>query len=280
MTTGEAYAVRCQGLVHLYPAGDGAEVVALRGVDLEVEPGGRVALVGPSGSGKSTLLNLLAGVQRPTAGLLRVGPHDLAGMPPQALRRFRAAGVGTVLQGAAANLLPYATAADNVALARLAVSRGARRRLRPVPEVLERTRAAAFADRPVGALSGGEQQRVALAVAVANDPGLLLADEPTSQLDPETSEVTLETLLALNEAGTTVVVVTHDPVVGQRLGRSVTIRDGRVGAEARKGEVFVVVDRDGTLQLPEAARRRWPVGTLLRADDDGDRLVLRPGSQP
>ena len=275
-----AHAVRCEGLVHLYPAGDGSEVVALRSVDLEVAAGGRLALVGPSGSGKSTLLTLLAGLQSPSAGVLRVGPHDLTGMSAAELVRFRAGGVGTVLQGAARNLLPYATAAQNVDFARLAVRRRDRRALAPAQEVLERTGAGALGRRVVAEMSGGEQQRTALAVAVANGPGLLLADEPASQLDADAAEATLDALVALNASGTTVVVVTHDPVVGARLGRSVTIRDGRVGAESLQGEVYAVVARDGSLQLPESARRRWPPGTLLRADDDGERVVLQPEQAP
>ena len=274
--TAPSYDLHCAGLVHLYTGGDGTEVVALRSVDLDVEAGGRVALVGPSGAGKSTLLTLLAGLQRPSAGVLRVGPHDLTGMSGRALVRFRAAGVGTVLQGAARNLLPYATAAQNVDFARWALPRSARRALPPAEEVLERTGAGAFAGRRVSELSGGEQQHTALAVAVANEPGLLLADEPTSQLDPESAEATLDALSALNARGTTLVVVTHDASVGARLGRSVTIRDGRVGAEGRSGETYAVVGRDGSVQLPEAARRRWPAGTLLQADDDGAALVLRP----
>ena len=269
------HAVHVEGLVHLYPAGDGTEVVALRGVDLDVGAGGRLALVGPSGSGKSTLLTLLAGLQRPSAGRLQVGGQELSAMSPGDLLRFRAGAVGTVLQGAARNLLPFATAAQNIAFARLAVPRAGRRRLPSEREVLERTGAAHLADRRVAELSGGEQQRTALAVAVANGAGLLLADEPTSQLDPDAAEATLDALVGLAEQGTTVVVVTHDPLVGRRLGRSVTIRDGRVGAEARLGEVYAVVGRDGSLALPEAARRRWPAGTLLRADDDGERVVLR-----
>ena len=278
--TPPSYDLHCAGLVHLYTGGDGTEVVALRSVDLDVEAGGRVALVGPSGAGKSTLLTLLAGLQRPSAGALRVGPHDLAGMSNRALVRFRAAGVGTVLQGAARNLLPYATAAQNVDFARLAVRRRDRRALARAQEVLERTGAGALGRRVVAEMSGGEQQRTALAVAVANGPGLLLADEPTSQLDADAAEATLDALVALNASGTTVVVVTHDPVVGARLGRSVTIRDGRVGAESLQGEVYAVVARDGSLQLPESARRRWPPGTLLRADDDGERVVLQPEQAP
>jgi ABC-type lipoprotein export system ATPase subunit len=271
-----ALAVRCEGLVHLYSSPDGVEVVALRSVDLEVPAGGRLALLGPSGAGKSTLLTVLAGLQRPSAGLLRVGDQDLGRLTTSELAAFRASSVGSLVQGAARNLLPYATAEQNVAHARLAVPRRQRAALRPPREVLASVDAGHLAGQRVAELSGGEQQRVALAVAVANAPGLLLADEPTSQLDPDGAGAALDALVAVNEQqGTTLVVVTHDPGVGARLGRTITIRDGRVGAEGRRGEQFAVVGRDGSLQLPEAARRRWPPGTLLRAQDDGESLVLR-----
>ena len=274
-------AVSCEGLVHLYSSPDGTEVVALRSVDLEVPAGGRVALVGPSGAGKSTLLALLAGLHRPSAGRLQVGEHELGRLSPAALTRFRAAGVGTLLQGAARNLLPYATGEQNVVQARLAVGRRARRQLPTPREVLAEVGAAHLARSKVSRLSGGEQQRVALAVAIANGPGLLLADEPTSQLDPDGAGATLDALTTVNEQrGTTLVVVTHDPEVAGRLGRSVTIRDGRVGAEGQRGEQFAVVSRDGSLPLPEAARRAWPAGTLLRARYDGTTLSLTADDEP
>jgi putative ABC transport system ATP-binding protein len=274
-------AVRCEGLVHLYSSPDGTEVVALRSVDLHVPAGGRLALIGPSGAGKSTLLALLAGLHRPSAGRLQVGEQELGRLSPAALTAFRAASVGTLLQGAPRNLLPYATAEQNVAHARLALDRRARRRLPPPREVLAGVGATHLAREPVARLSGGEQQRVALAVAMANQPGLLLADEPTSQLDPDGAAATLDALSTVNEQrGTTLVVVTHDPSVGARLGRTVTIRDGRVGAEGQGGEQFAVVSRDGSLQLPQAVRQRWPAGTLLRMKDDGAALVLRPADGP
>ena len=268
-------AVRCEGLVHLYSSPDGTEVVALRSVDLVVPAGERLALLGPSGAGKSTLLTVLAGLQRPSAGSLRIGSSDLGRLSIAELAAFRAASVGSLLQGAARNLLPYATAEQNVAHARLALPRRRRHELPTPRAVLESVEAGRLARQRVVELSGGEQQRVALAVAIANAPGLLLADEPTSQLDPGGAGEALDALCAVNEQlGTTLVVVTHDPAVGARLGRTVTIRDGRVGSEGRAGEQFAVVARDGSIQLPAAARERWPAGTLLRAEDDGNRLVL------
>ncbi len=248
--------VSCAGLVQIYPAEDGTDVVALRNVDLDLAAGTRTALLGPSGSGKSTLVNLLAGLLRPTAGVLCVGESDLTAMTERDLRAYRAEKVGTLLQGAARNLLPFAGAVDNIAFARLA-------------------------RRPLGRLSGGEQQRVALAVAMANQPGILLADEPTSQVGRDHRDGILDGMIELNRRyGTTLVVVTHDGQVATRLGRTVTIRDGRVGAVGHGDEDFAVVARDGSVQLPPAVRRRWPVGTLLTVDDDGTQLRLRPRRPP
>ena len=227
MTT--AFGVRSEGLVQIYPTDEGEDVVALRSVDLDLAPGSRFSLLGPSGSGKSTLINLLAGLLRPTAGRLRVGGHDLAALSETDLVAYRAGGVGTLVQGAARNLLPYLTAEENVRFGRLGVPRGRRGGLRPVGEVLDTVGAGALARRRVAVLSGGEQQRVALAVALANEPGLLLADEPTSHLGMDNRDDVVEALCRVNEdLGTTLVVVTHDAAVAARIGSTVTIRDGRV----------------------------------------------------
>jgi ABC-type lipoprotein export system ATPase subunit len=268
--------VTCHGLVHIYPGVDDVDVVALRSVDLELAAGARIALLGPSGSGKSTLLTLLAGLQRPTAGVLRVGEHDLDRMTERSLVAFRAGGVGTLLQGGGRNLLGYATARQNVEFARLALGRIRRRDLVPATELLAVVGADGLTDRRVFELSGGEQQRVALAVAIANQPGLVLADEPTSHLGLEHRAAVVDALCRVNEVfGSTLIVVTHDPAVAGRLGRTVTIRDGRVGAVGHDDEDFAVVGRDGTVSLPPAVRRRWPGGTLLRLDDDGTELRMR-----
>jgi putative ABC transport system ATP-binding protein len=279
--TPEALSVHCNGLVHLYRGSDGSDVVALRGVDLDVAAGERTALLGPSGSGKSTLLELLAGLQRASAGRLLVGGHDLRARTPQELTRFRAGRVGTVLQGAARNLFPYATAEQNVAFAQRSLGRRARRGLMRPVELLEALGLGAVARRRVGLLSGGEQQRVAVAVGLANGPGLLLADEPTSQLDAEHRRHVLELLTrARDELGTTVVVVTHDADVGQALGRTSSMRDGRVGAEGRHGVEYAVVGRDGSVLIPDPLLTQWPPGTLVRVEEDGDGLRLIREDEP
>jgi ABC-type lipoprotein export system ATPase subunit len=249
--------------------------VALRGVDLDVRAGERVALIGPSGSGKSTLLTLLSGLLRPSAGRLRIGTTDLGSLDERALLRFRATGVGTLLQGAGRNLLPYATPEQNVRFAQQATRRRARRTLPRPADLLGSLGLADLRHRPLGALSAGEQQRVALAVAVANAPGVLLADEPTSSLDHRYREQVLDLIDLINTAfGTTVVVVTHDPEVGDRLGRTVSMRDGRVGAEGRRGELYSVVGKDGSVHIPDQLLADWPAGTLVRIEDAGGDLRI------
>ncbi len=264
--------VTSRGLVYIYRL-EGYDVVALSGVDLDIAPGESVALLGPSGSGKSTLLALLAGLLRPAAGRLVVGQHDLVRAGPAELQALRATDVGVVLQGASRNLLPYLTAEQNVRFAQ----RGSSRKQLPAPrDVLAMVGLSARGRnraRPQR-LSPGERQRLALAVGLATRPGLLLADEPTSQLDPRARDEVLIALDAVRRAGTTVVVVTHDPDVGRQLGRTVTIRDGRVGAEGRRGEDYAVVGRDGTVHLPQEVLRRLPPGTLVSVEPQPDGTVL------
>ncbi len=267
--------VRCEELVHIYRTGD-SDIVAVRGVDLVVERGERVALLGPSGSGKSTLLAMLGGLIPPSAGRVWVGEEEIGGMPERALLRLRAQRVGIVLQGAARNLLPYATPADNIRFANRSLARSRRGDVMQPFALLEALGLSEVADRPVPLLSGGEQQRVALAVAVANGPGLLLADEPTSQLDHPSRDAVLDLLDVVNERfGTTVVVVTHDPDVGARLGRTVTMRYGRVGQEGRRGEQFAVVGKDGSVHLPDEVVAEWPPGTHVVVEREGESVRIR-----
>ena len=266
--------VSCHGLVHIYRL-EGNDVVALSGVDLDVAAGEVVGLLGPSGSGKSTLLNLFAGLLRPSAGRLTVGNHEIARMDERGLARMRAGDVGVVLQGAMRNLLPYASPIDNIRFAQ----RGARRLGRvtadddgldtailPEPrEVLDMVGLGEHEHTALPALSPGQRQRLAVGVGLAARPGLLLLDEPTSQLDHEGRDEVLAAVTDINrDLGTTVVAVTHDPDVADRLPRTVTIRDGRVGAEGRRGEEYAVVGRDGSLTLPPDVLERVPPGSLLR----------------
>jgi len=246
--------------------------VALRDVDLVIDQGETVALLGPSGAGKSTLLWLLAGLLRPSAGRLWLDGHDVNRLDQRALDRLRASRIGVVLQNPARNLIGYLTAAQNVAFAQRAVKRDRRR----VRDLLARVGLQDAGDRPAGRMSGGEQQRLALAVALANKPGLLLADEPTSQLDTESGRRVVDLIKESAEAeGTTAVVVTHDVTVSEALGRTVTIRDGRVGAEGRRGEDFVVVGREGAVQIPPEYHHLLPPGSMARIEALEDGVVLR-----
>lgn len=273
-------AVRAEGLVHIHRLEE-TEVVALRSVDLVVDEGETVALLGPSGSGKSTLLTLLAGLQRPTAGSLVVRGRNMSRLSERELLSFRAREVGIVLQDPRRNLLPYATCAGNLAFAQRPTRHASAVKRRRRHELLEAIGLGDRAGTPASALSGGEQQRLAVAVAVANGPQLLLADEPTSQLDADASRDIVDLLRTANdELGVTVVLVTHDAEVGQALSRTVTIRDGRVGAEGRAGEEYAVVSRDGTVQLPEDVLDLLPPGSLTQVLRTEDGVVLRRVEEP
>lgn len=266
--------VTARGLVHIYRI-EGNDVVALTGVDLDVAPGQMVGLLGPSGSGKSTLVALLAGLQRPSAGTLRVGDHDLGALADAALDRLRAVEVGTVLQGARRNLLPYLPPRDNIAFAQREARRLGAGPLPAPDEVLDVLGLGDCAERGLGELTPGQLQRLAVGVGMAARPGLLLADEPTSQLDHQYRDEVIDALHGVNAAvGTTVVAVTHDPDVAARMTRTITIRDGRIGAEGRGGEDFAVMGRDGSLQLPPDVRDLVPPGTLLRVRTTADGQVL------
>jgi ABC-type lipoprotein export system ATPase subunit len=264
--SGGGLAVSTRGLVHIYRA-EGHDVAALSGVDLVVGSGEMVGLLGPSGAGKSTLLTLFGGLMRPSAGRVQVGDHELSTMTEAELDAFRAAEVGLVLQGASRNLLPYLTPHQNVEFAQH-TARRAGRDVPPAREVLDLVGLGDRGRRPLASLAPGQLQLAALAVALASRPGLLLGDEPTSQLHHTSRDTVLAALARVNEEwGTTIVVVTHDPEVAARLPRTVTIRDGRVGGEGRAGEEYAVVAADGSLPLPPAAVGAFPPGALVRVHE-------------
>ncbi|MFC7497390.1 MULTISPECIES: ABC transporter ATP-binding protein [unclassified Nocardioides] len=270
-----------RGLVLIYRS-EGHEVAALSGVDLDIEAGELVGLLGPSGSGKSTLLSLLAGLFRPSAGKVHVGPHELSSAAQRQLDELRALDVSLMLQGAGRNLLPYFTPLENVRFAQ-GVARRAGKDLPEPEEVLASVGlGAAEAHRSLSELTPGHLQLAALAVAVAPRPGLLLADEPTSQLEHSARDLVLERMAALNcELGTTVVLVTHDPDVAAFLPRTITIRDGRVGGEGRSGEEYAVVTPDGFLPLPGHVRDELLPGTLVRFHllEDGSYTLVREAGE-
>ena len=268
-------AIRTRGLVHIYRAED-HDVAALSGVDLDVAAGEMIGLLGPSGSGKSTLMSLLAGVLRPSAGKVFVGDTEISAAPPRQLDRLRATEIGLMLQGADRNLLTNATPRDNVRFAQQPARRVGRT-LADARDVLAEVGLADDADRSLSELTPGGLQLAAVAVAISSRPGLLLCDEPTSQLDHEARDQVLTALAHVNRThGTTVVLVTHDPDVARVLPRTVTIRDGRIGGEGRSGEEYAVVTADGFLPLPGHARAGMPPGTLVRVHRVGDHYEIRP----
>jgi len=277
----------CDRLVRIYVAA-GIEVQALQGLDLLVDEGEIVALVGASGSGKSTLMNILAGLDAPTAGSVRVAGNDLAAMNARQRLAYRRQVVGFIWQQTARNLLPYLTAQQNVELPmRLAGVRPRARRERAV-ELLELLGLGECLHRRPDQMSGGEQQRAAIAVALTNDPRVLLADEPTGELDSVTAAEVFSALQKANvELGVTVLIVTHDPAVSS----VVAIRDGRTSTEtlrdtlAGDGEVvphaveYAVLDRAGRLQLPREMTEPLGMRGLVRLEAEPDHIGVWPGQQ-
>jgi putative ABC transport system ATP-binding protein len=268
--------VRCQGVVHLYRTFEGHDVVALQGVDLTVAAGERVAFLGPSGSGKSTLLTLLGGIQKPSAGRIFLGEAEISRMPELQLSKVRANRVSTMLQGSTRNLLPYATARQNLGFARLAISSSDRKQTMVDEDLLDRVGLGDQIDQVVSTMSGGQRQRLALACAVCTSPELLLADEPTSQLSHEDRDDVIELIHSLgDEFGTTIIVVTHQPEVAATFPRTITMKGGRVGLEGRDGAEYVVIGAEGVVHLPTHLANEWPQGTLVRIEPEThDRLMV------
>ena len=220
--------INCEGLVKIYKAAD-LEVFALQGLDLRIESGELMAIIGNSGSGKSTLMNMLGGLDRPTAGTLEIDGKNMLKMSERDLVRYKRENVGFVWQNNARNLIPYLTALENVELPILL--KGKRKRLRAM-ELLESVGLTHRKNNKLHQLSGGEQQRVAIAIALANHPKLLLADEPTGSVDSRMADQILDLFRELNRTiGITIVIVTHDPLLAKKVDRVVAIRDGKISSE-------------------------------------------------
>jgi ABC-type lipoprotein export system ATPase subunit len=288
-------AVLCDGLVKIYRVAE-REVVALQGLELEVSAGEMLGIVGPSGSGKSTLLNVVGGLDRPSAGRLLVDGVALAGLPDAALDHYRRERVGFVWQLPGRNLVPHLSAQENVALPMVLAMMPAPARRERAAELLVAVGLEARAAHLPAHLSGGEQQRLAIAVALANRPRLLLADEPTGELDSATAGEIYALFRALNERyGLTVVIVSHDPAVARVVDRVVTIRDGRTSTETRQVgrpvprageeeateeevgmEELVVMDSTGRLQVPEEMREEYGLAGRVRLERTPDGVLIRP----
>jgi putative ABC transport system ATP-binding protein len=291
-TTGTGPLIACDGLVKIYKVAN-LEVVALQGLDLHVEAGELVALVGASGSGKSTLMHILGGLDAPSAGRAVVAGHVLGAMGARELTDYRRRVIGFVWQQTSRNLLPYLTARQNVELPMALDGVGRTEREARAIELLRLMSLADRAEDRPQRLSGGQQQRVAIAVALANHPAVLLADEPTGELDTTTAHEVFDLMRVANEElGVTIVIVTHDPLVSEQVRRTIAIRDGRTSTEtlrrraaSRDGnhemivEEYAVLDRVGRLQLPRSHMEALGLERRVRLVLEHDHITIWPDRQ-
>lgn len=303
------YAIECENLVKIYKT-EQIEVVALQGLDLKVKRGELVAIVGTSGSGKSTLLNMLGGLDKPSAGSLNVNGRNLLKFTEEDYMDYKRNMVGFVWQNNARNLVSYLTAEQNVELPMLL--QGQKNRRERALELLDAVGLSHRINSRLDQMSGGEQQRVAIAISLANNPQILLADEPTGSVDTKTSDQLLQVFKDLNRTrGITIVIVTHDMRLAKQIDRVISIRDGRTSSEIIKkshaeimresqsleemdenltksvtegepdfvSEELVVLDRTGRLQLPKEYLEELGMkgGDRVKADLDkeAERIYIR-----
>lgn len=288
----------CENLVKIYKTNE-IEVVALQGLDLVIEAGELMAIIGNSGSGKSTLLNMIGGLDRPSAGKLYVDGKDLLKFTDKELVKYKRETVGFVWQNNARNLIPYLTAQENVELPMLFLKNQHDRRNRAI-ELLDMVGLGHRRKNRLEELSGGEQQRVAIAIALANNPKILLADEPTGAVDTKTATQILDVFRELNSnLGLTIVIVTHDQQISRKVDRVVAIRDGRTSSEfirrrsykeeleameSQEGmeeqqdthEELAVLDRAGRLQIPREYLEHLGLwgAKKIKVELEDDRIVL------
>lgn len=282
--------ILCRDLFKIYKIKD-IEVVALRGLDLNVEAGEMIGIVGPSGSGKTTLLNVLAGFEVPSAGNVSVSGYDLLNFSREKLLEYRRNSVGFLWQQTSRNLFPFLTADENVELPLILVNKPRNERLTRVEELLESVGLANRRTHRPDALSGGEQQRLSIAVALANNPPLLLADEPTGELDSKTSKDIMNVFHYVNEQyGTTICIVTHDDGIANEVHRVVSIRDGRTSTEIMRSptfkdpktnergkmEEYSVVDSSGRLQIPHKYLDELNIQARAKVNLDSDHVSIWP----
>ena len=306
--------ITCENLVKIYKVA-GLEVVALQGLDMVIQRGELMGIVGASGSGKTTLLNILGGLDRPSAGRMTVDGRDLLKAPDHVLDEYRRTQVGFVWQQPARNLIPYLSAQANVELPLTIEGIGLREKRNWAQELLETVGLWEHRKHRLAQLSGGQQQRVAIAVALANKPKLLLGDEPTGEVDSKTAQEILALFRKMNEQyGLTTIIVTHDPQVASAVDRVVTIRDGRTSSEAVRRvadtlpsspqlssgqavqaveaalaqgledmsasmhvyEEYVVVDAAGRLQIPPEVCERTGIGSRVTLEEVEEGVLIRP----
>lgn len=272
--------IACEGVVKIYKVAE-LEVFALQGLDLHVERGEMLGLIGASGSGKSTLLQILGGLDRASAGKVMVNGRDLFKMTPSQMTAYRRGQVGFVWQQGARNMVPYLSARQNVELPMSLLGRSGRAARRRAEELLDSVGLSHRRDYHMGALSGGEQQRAAIAIALANAPPLLLADEPTGELDSESAAKVYATFKGIRERyGVTVLIVSHDRDIGRQVDRVVGIQDGKVSTEVLSSQpdavLRAVLDSAGRVQLPKALREEHGFGSRAVIESVEGGLFIRP----
>lgn len=284
--------IECESLVKIYKTDD-IEVVALQGLNINVKPGEMMAIIGNSGSGKSTLLNILGGLDRPSAGQVRVGEWDLLKVTDEQLVEYKRNTVGFIWQNNARNLLPYLSALENVEMPMLLSGKVDRPYAK---QLLEWVGLKHRMNNKLQQLSGGEQQRVAIAISLANRPQMLLADEPTGSVDSQTSDMIMDIFRRLNqELQVTIVIVTHDLALAGKVDRVVAIRDGLTSTEFIKRnqhlddpltgfhgglneahEEYVVLDRVGRLQIPRNLLEALQISNKATLEFDGEKILIKP----
>ncbi|RJE84787.1 ABC transporter ATP-binding protein [Paenibacillus sp. 1011MAR3C5] len=278
--------IDCEGLVKIYKSDD-VEVVALQGLNLKVEHKEMIAIIGNSGSGKSTLLNILGGLDRPSAGKAVVGEWDLLQINEKERVAYKRNTVGFIWQNNSRNLLPYLTVLENVETAMMVAGKVDSAYAK---QLIEWVGLSHRINNKLVQLSGGEQQRTAIAISLANRPSLLLADEPTGSVDVQTSDQIMNIFRSLNkETGATIVIVTHDLSLARKVDRVVAIRDGMTSSEMIKRsaseteqsartneehEEYAVVDRFGRLQIPEELRQRLGIQNKVKLSVEHTKLML------
>jgi putative ABC transport system ATP-binding protein len=269
--------IECRQVVKAYSV-SGHEIVALRGIDFEMERGEMVAIIGPSGAGKSSLLNLLGGLDTPTAGQLIVDGQNLLALKGRHLTRYRLQQVGFIWQAVERNLFAHRSALRNVTLPMMLAGAPFWERTKRAKELLEAVGMSEHARKHPAQLSGGQQQRVAIAIALANQPKVLLADEPTGALDRQNARQVMSLIGELRERfNLSVLMVTHDMEVARYADRILTLRDGALGQDLTHSDADdLLIDAEGKVQLPQQARTKLNVAPRFAVEIRPEGVLLRP----